>query len=350
MRKPSRGSAWVQVACAMAVALSRRAWGALAALGVAAVISAASLAPYAGIIARRGDWNRLSETPQTIANLATRFWEVLSSAGVVVAGIWVALVVIAAFCLTRPSVSRTARAYAVALSVLSVVAMGMFYLQFKLPTQRWYYVTLIAIVAVTAETVIALSSSEGMRRLRMVLAIAVLVAGIGPTVRALQSPQTNVDIVAAHLFANASPADLVVVYPWFYGVSFAYYDRGPADAMTIPPLADVRAHRYDLVKSAMLDPDPLWPLIERLQSVLSSGGRVWVVGELPRVPAFARITRLGPPPLPGTQWSSDPYEARWSQEVSQFLAAHTTNRRSVPIPRASDALEAPALTMFEGWK
>jgi hypothetical protein len=133
-------------------------------------------------------------------------------------------------------------------------------------------------------------------------------------------------------------------------VSFTYYDRGPAAAVTIPPLADVRAHRYDLLKAAMLDPDALRPLLERLQSVLSAGGRVWVVGDLPRVPAFARITRLGPPPLSGTGWSSDPYEAQWSQEVSHFFAVHTTSRRVVPIPEASDALEAPVLTVFEGWK
>jgi hypothetical protein len=104
------------------------------------------------------------------------------------------------------------------------------------------------------------------------------------------------------------------------------------------------------LKAAMFDPNALRPLLERLQSVLSAGGRVWVIGELPRVPAFARITRLGPPPLLETGWNSDPYEASWSQEVSRFFAVHATSRRAVPIPEAGDALEAPALTVFEGWK
>ena len=338
------------VCCAMTVAWFRRAWASVAALLAVALVSVASLVPYASIFARRGDWNRLSETPLTVANLASRFWEVASSAGGVVAAVWISTIVVAAFCLTRPSVNRTARAYAVSVCVLSVVAIGGFYFQFRYPTQRWYYLSLTSIVAVTAEAVIVLSAGVAVRRLRMILAVGVVIAGLGPTIRALQPPQTSVDSVATHLFANATRDDLVVVYPWFYAVSFARYDRGPADVMTIPPLAEIRAHRYDLVKSAMLHPDPLRPLVDRLQSVLSSGGRVWVIGELPRVPAFARIPRLGPPPLPETGWRSDPYEARWSQEVSQFLAVHATNTRIVPIPGSSDAFEAPALTMFEGWK
>ena len=338
------------IGCAMAVALSRRAWRALAALAAAGVLCALSLLPYSGLIARRRDWNRLSERPQTTAELTSRLWEVLQSAGPVVAAMWIALFVVAAFCLTRPSIGRAARAYAISVCALSAVALLIFYLQFGLPTRGWYYVSLAAIMAVTAETVIVLSAGVVLRRLRMILAVLVVIAGIGPTVRALQQPHTNVDVLAAHLFANATPADLVVVFPWFYAVTFAHYDRGPADSMTIPPLADVRAHRYDLLKSAMLDPDALRPLLERLQSVLSAGGRVWVIGELPRVPPFARITRLGPPPLPATGWRSDPYETRWSQEVSHFLAVHTTSRRVVAIPEASDALEAPTLTVFEGWK
>jgi uncharacterized membrane protein HdeD (DUF308 family) len=338
------------IGCAMAVALSRRAWQPLAALGAIAVLCALSLLPYLGIIARRRDWNRLSETPQTIGALTSRLWEVLQSAGWVVAAIWIAALVVAAVCLTRPSAERAARTYAISVCALSTGVLLIFYLLFRLPTQRWYYVSLAAIIAVTAETVIVLTAGVRLRRLRMILAILVVFAGIGPTVRALQRPQTNVDVLARHLFANATPADLVVVFPWVYGVSFTYYDRGPADAMTIPPLADVHAHRYDLLKSAMLDPDALQPLLERLQSVLSAGGRVWVVGELPRVPPFARISRLGPPPLLETGWSSDPYEASWSQEVSRFFAAHATSRRAVEIPEGRDALEAPALTVFEGWK
>ena len=338
------------IGCAMVVAWSRRAWRSLAALGAAGLLCAVSLLPYMGIIARRRDWNRLSETPQTIADLMAKLWEVLQSAGWVVAAIWIAMVLVAAACLTRPSTERAARIYAISVCALSAGALLIFYLQFRLPTQRWYYLSLAAIIAVMAETVIALSAGAGQRRIRIVLAVLVVVTGIGPTVLALKRPQTNVDVLARHLFANATPADVVVVFPWVYGVSFTYYDRGPADTMTIPPLADVRAHRYDLLKAAMLDPDALRPLLERLQSVLSAGGRVWVIGELPRVPVFARITRLGPPPLPGTQWSSDPYEARWSEEVSHFFAVHTTNRRVVQIPEASDALEAPPLMVFEGWK
>jgi hypothetical protein len=338
------------VGCAMAVAWSRRVWQSLAALGAVGLLCVLSLLPYQGIIARRRDWNRLSETPQTFAALTSRLWEVLQSAGWVVAAIWIVMLVVAAACLTRPSTERAARAYAMSVCALCAGALLVFYLLFRLPTQRWYYVSLAAIIAVTAETVIALSGGAVLRRLRVSLAILVVIAGIGPTVRALQRPQTNVDVLARHLFANATPADLVVVFPWVYGVSFTHYDRGPADAMTIPPLADVRAHRYDLLKAAMLNPAALQPLLERVQSVLSAGGRVWVVGELPRVPPFARITRLGPPPLPATGWSSDPYEASWSQEVSRFFAVHATSRRAVAIPEASNALEAPALTVFEGWK
>src|SRR6185295_17447396 len=111
-------------------------------------------------------------------------------------------------------------------------------------TQPWYYVALMAVAVGCAEAMLE-SPATGFRLARLggVAAIALLLA---PGVyEYLGLRQTNMDQVVAAL-GSPSPADLVVVTPWYYGVSFNRYYRGPAPWSTLPPLEDKSLHRPDL--------------------------------------------------------------------------------------------------------
>ena len=72
--------------------------------------------------------------------------------------------------------------------------------------------------------------------------------------------------MAAEVSQKAGPNDLVIVHPWYYGLTFAYYYRGTAPWTTLPPLADYRFHRYDLLKAELQRTNAIEPVFERLQS------------------------------------------------------------------------------------
>jgi hypothetical protein len=197
---------------------------------------------------------------------------------------------------------------------------------------------------------VAIASAAPGRSLRLALvglALFVLAAGLPRTLPSLGERQTNVDAIALHLEEQAGSGDLVVVNPWVFAISFARYYDGPAPLATIPPLEEHRIHRYDLVRQAMLAADPIAPLRAQVQQVLEAGGRVYVVGGLTAPPPGKAPPRLPPPPLPGTGWSSEPYEAAWSMEISALLRKHATRVSDVETPRA---LEYAYLRVFEGWR
>jgi hypothetical protein len=232
--------------------------------------------------------------------------------------------------------------------VLSSAGLAFFLLRVGHPTESWYYLGWIALLAACAEVAIASAVTSRPFRLALVgLTLLVLSAGIPGTLSSLGERQTNVDVIAVHIEERAESGDLVVVNPWVFAISFGRYYHGSAPLTTLPPLEDHRIHRYDLVKQAMQAADPIAPLRAQVQEVLEGGGRVWVVGGLQAPAPGQAPPRLPPPPLPGTGWSSEPYEAAWSMEISALLRRHATRITDVDTPRAR---EYAYLRVFEGWR
>ena len=182
------------------------------------------------------------------------------------------------------------------------------------------------------------------------MALVILLAGFNHARAALAAPQTNMPFVAAELVAQARPGDLILVCPWYYRVSLGRYYRGPVEVTSVPPLSDVRVHRYDLLKTAMSNPVALDALLAQLRAVLTGGGRVWLAGVLDSAAGSAPPARLPPPPLPVTGWNSGPYELSWTLEVTAFLAAHSTGATTVAVPRAAGSFEDAGLMMLWGWR
>ena len=51
---------------------------------------------------------------------------------------------------------------------------------------------------------------------------------------------TNLDLVAQRLNLEANKDDLILMHPWFCGVTLHRYYKGGAEWLTLPPLADYR--------------------------------------------------------------------------------------------------------------
>ena len=85
---------------------------------------------------------------------------------------------------------------------------------------------------------------------RIVGALAIAAMSWLPAYHASTKCATSMGRVAAAAAAEATPRDLVIVYPWYCGVSFSEYYRGAAPWTTLPSMADHTLHRYDLAKAA----------------------------------------------------------------------------------------------------
>ena len=164
--------------------------------------------------------------------------------------------------------------------------------------------------------------------------------------------QTNVDIVAATLQKNAQPADLIVISPWYLGISFNWYSVGDTPLITIPNINDHRFHRYDLIKAKMSQPDPLHDVRDRIAGTLRSGGRLWLVGGIQFPHDGEDPLLLRPAPDPQFGWREQAYVKAWSQQLGVFLQSHVAQGAVIltPAKRGVNPLENVPLFVVYGWR
>jgi hypothetical protein len=165
--------------------------------------------------------------------------------------------------------------------------------------------------------------------------------------------QTNMDLVAATLQPLADERDLIVVSPWFYAVAFQRFYNGPTPWTTLPPLADYRIHRYDLVKKQMSTASAITPVLARMAEALSSGRRVWVVGSVSFAPAGVLPPETPPAPHPEWGWSESQYSAAWLLQAGMFIQQHATRLEQIRVPAPSpvnDYENLPLIILVQGWR
>jgi hypothetical protein len=290
----------------------------------------------------------------------TRWAEVFADASPRLLEVWVVLVVAGVAAATAllgvPSLTRDAppaRAR-VLFAVLATTFGVALYLAFMTVTDRyphpWHFLSMIGLVALGLEVVFA--HTRGLRWARAGLTVAVLVVLLPLSTVGVTARNTNVDLIATYVENAARPGDLIVVNPWFVGVSFKRYYRGDVAWMTLPPIEDLRVHRYDLLKERMVSPAPLAPVYDAIGRTLQSGHRVWLVGGLSFVPPGQVPVQLPPPQGAMERWRSTPYQIGWSAEAGYFVQTHAAGWWGVEIPldQPIDPHEKVDLVVVEGWR
>jgi len=345
-----------------AVFLNDREWRKGAAALAIGVLPALSLVPYVRPLLRAQDWWVVSKT-----GLSTQI--VLSNLTFLTAHpdrwfrfVWLALLVSAALlalergiiALTEPEVNRSRKLalFAGVALAIGVSAFALFVATAQLPTQPWYFLVPLGFAAVCCDAILA-GASFWIRVAVLGLASLTGVLAYPAGIRALQFRQTDGDIVAAQLSRLAAPGDLIVVNPWYYGLTFSRYYRGSAPWTTLAGLDDYRYHRYDLLKLKLEIAHPERPELDRVVNALQAGHRVWVVGWVPVV----RVGKDPPPDLPPAPngpsgWFDDPYTRSWGGQLYYLLA--TRAQTVVPVPVDSkdrvNPLENMGLTVASGWR
>ena len=310
---------------------------AMAVLGVGA-IAAVSLAPYASNLFGGQEWGAIERTGFDAETVFTNLWLAFASPMLWQGALWIVLVLFALaggllFLLPRAK-KKNPGIEEVPLFSAMVIAFGLFAFLFalaiaKLMTQPWYWLPLLFPMAVSIDGVLA--NWPGKHRLWQVLPLAATVFIPLPAgVQLATFRQTNVDLAAARVAERAKPDDLIVVCPWYFGVTFHRYYKGQTPWTTLPVISDLRFHRYDLMKEKLAADQPIRDLLDRMGKTLAMGNKVWIVGKLPeRPPEETSVPDL--PPAPSTQyrWADGPYLYAWGRQVESFLALHSGRREIV---------------------
>jgi hypothetical protein len=157
---------------------------------------------------------------------------------------------------------------------------------------------------------------------------------------------TDIDVIAHKLEQEAAPNDLIVINPWHFAPSFYRYYHGATPWITVPTMTEHRVHRYDVMKSKMIETDPLSDVRIAIQQTLQANHRVWIVGGAR--PLDPDMPRLGPAPNPYFGWAG--YMSYWSMEIGSFLSDHTRGDVVIePMPGVNDGENVPLL-VAQGWR
>jgi len=323
------------------------------------LVAALSLVPYVGPIRQAQSWWVVS---QYGVNLGMAWHHLVDLTGLFFS-VWVLVAVIASVTgvgrglLMRPqspgpNLEDLPLFGSIAL-VLGTIGFAVFIKSSGLPTQDWYYIPVLCFTVLCCDAILPCVFP--------VTAMGVLIIAIGAFVvspsaySALRWRQTNCDLLAAQVSREAKAGDLIIVHPWFNGLSFAHNFRGTIPWTTLPPVGDYRFYRYDLIKSELQKTNAIAPVLKQVQIALQSGNRVWIVGRIPWPPSEARApVRLPPAPNGPYGWLDQPYTVAWGMELGYFLAHHVTNAdwlvnpatNSIPINPA----ERMTLMVTSGWK
>lgn len=379
-------------AAAAAVAVARRRWWRAAWTAGCGAAAALSLLPYAGqLAAARREWSAILTYQIGARRIWNRFIETVGPRPVLF--VWLLLLAIGVAGVLRELARRRGAEQALEPHRLNVAAFAAltiagaplacwaFLEHLGYPPRPWYFLPLMAILATALDTVFGVLSGDGgdvsvagdggtgasvaggkrrrsrrrlrrLHRLRMGAAALVAAAQVLPLSQRLVARQTNADLVAKTVAAAAAPRDLVVVVPWYYGISFDRYYHGAARRLTLPVIEDHGIHRYDLLKASLAAPHPLDDLLQAVATTLRSGGRVWLVGAARWPPPGTTAPPRPPAPRSPAGWHDFPYIVDWSNQLGRFLQQHA--RTATPVAAGESGpvsdLETMPLAVLQGWR
>ncbi len=361
----------IGAACAGGLALAWRrrdrnlAWQA----PLAGVPAALTLLPYFQVFHRAGEWNILVQIDKFEF---TNFWGKLTTAVGLAGGwfiwIWTALFIFALFVLpmallrqpllkTSPREKETI-VFGVSALFAGTLSYYLFLKMLRYPTQPWYYLSLLAFIAVAIDAVAGASfRGEIARKVRLTACLVIAVIALPTASRNVAMRMSNIDLIAEKLKTRAGSGDLVLFYPWFLQLTYERYQSSTAEFATIPLMPPSPLHRYDIIKKLMEEPDqtkPVAPLAAKIETCLKGGHRIYLVGgDCPFMPLDRDPIILSPAPLPPPiEWSDELYSFAWGTQIMRVFQLHGV--RSDNWPPVTDEfvnpLENPSVVEIAGWK
>jgi hypothetical protein len=325
------------------------------------VVTAGSILPYVRTFTRIREWNVILQGELDLWWLFGKFSGAVGGTRMLV--IWVVLLALSigacVWRLVRDDPSRPPREKDLALFlVLGTAGSLLGYIAYlkglRVGTQSWYYLPPMVILAVFFDAAIHRAVRQSI--LGRVLRLG-FVVGLGATIagsawRETHVRMTNIDRVAAEIESRCSPGDLVVLNPWYAGVTLQRYYRGTAPWVSVPDFDERRFQPFRAFKEKMTEREPIKPVLDRITRTLRAGNRVWLAGGLPFLRNGERLEAIAPAPDGPAGWAMGPYHYVWLRQAAYLIQSRATRLESVPVPVEGpvNGFENLPLYVSEGWR
>ena len=339
------------VAAVAAAGWSRRRWDrgpTIAAVGIA-VISALSLLPYLPLIRRAGEWRKIGQVHVDAAVICRRAAATADLMGPWCAWLWLGLIIVALILIVRSRRRRSSIALTTA-AAASTAGYALLIRHVSFPPSPWYYLVIGAMLAVVIDAAMRRRTAWRWVRLTVVIVAAVLAS---PNIhKAVRTRQTNLGVIAYNVAQRVTANDLIIVTPWWLGITFDRYYKGETPWCTLPEMEDHRSYRADLMVQHMQQPSPIQSVIERAEATMKRGGMVGVVGWYRIEENGERPEPLPPAPGAATGWYELTYLVNWSDQLVYHLWRHAERRIGVDIDIDTPINEDENADMMwvQGWR
>jgi hypothetical protein len=231
-----------------------------------------------------------------------------------------------------------------------------FYMRFLgVQTANWYHLPWMALLAITTELGMRLWSQQQPERQRLTMRVATMGALLIAieVVPQLQFRLTTTDLIARDLSQNVRLGDLVIVSPWYVGITFGRYYQGAAEWTNLPNVDHIDHHlAYEQQKEKVMpwpSPQGIQQELQKIDATLQAGGRVWWVGPFKLLPPGKSPLILSGAPDPQYGWSESAYLTSWQQiAIAKMQSIGVTVRPwAMPRPKGVNPNENPAVFLVE---
>jgi hypothetical protein len=339
-----------------AVAAARREWRRVWQIAAIGAVTALSLLPYLGKIIKAREWVSIAWHPAGPKEIGEALAEALDAAGGWLGWFWAGVALLAVATALVAFHRRVWRIdYFAAVLAAATLFYGVFLEEIALPQRSWYFLILLAPAALCIDVILAGLTAPRMRLGRAALALILAVVTAPTVCAAVRARQSNADLVAETLRQNVRPGDVILVSPWFYGVSLQRYYSNHFETLPPMPMDKLRIHRYDLMKEQMMTENPIGPLAEEIREALRGNHNLWVVGAF-RFPPPGQPQPIRPPYREDMALDRPDasYFSSWMFQLSGMIQSHAASGRqqdiAVPGNAEVSSLENLHLLCFSGWR
>jgi hypothetical protein len=350
-------SAWFVLAfCvgAWTVTLAQKQWRTAIGVGLIGAAAALSLLPDVGNILRIREWNDITQASPNFESVLDALLESFRAGGPWMALVWCALFMMAAA--ATFALGWRLRAWNMIYAGVGLVAGAVLFLGFlrciSVSPRVWHFPIFLAPSALAIETILAQIPLATLQWSRPAVAALAVLVSIPLCCKDVMLRQSNVDLVAAKLKQSAQPGDLILVSPWYYGISLRRY-LDEKRWTSVPPMADYRVHRYDLLKAKMVSPHPIEGLQEQIRQTLRGGHALWVAGMFLFQPPGHGPPEVYPPYHGGMELADAMYCASWMYQITEMIRTNKCDIDPVSLPVPGDAtvnpIETISLRVVRGW-
>jgi hypothetical protein len=350
-------SSWFLLAfCAGAwtVTLAQKQWRTAVGVGLIGAAAAFSLLPDLGNLLQSHEWFDVTQASVQFDGVLDALLETCRASGPWMALVWCALFAMAV--MTALVMGCQLRAWNMIYGGVGLVVGTALFLEFlryaAVPPRAWHFLIFLAPSALAIEMILAGIPLAPVQWARPVFAMLAVLISIPLCRQGVMLRQSNMDLVALKLKASAQPGDLIVVSPWYFGLSLRRY-LDEKRWTSVPPIADFRFHRYDMLKERMISAHPIAGLEDQIRQTLRGGHAVWVAGMFRFLPPKSRPAKVYPSYRGGINLAEAAYCDSWVCQITEMIRTNKCDVTPVPLPVPGgtpvNPVEDISLRVIRGW-